>query len=350
METSSTQELLSQTPTAAATQPPSVGKRRDPGKSRLVVDDDRGPANPRHRTEPPGASSAHRSRRWRVIFAVGGVVALAALVPGVRYYLMTRSYEVTDAVVDGHIVHVAPPVAGRVLQVLVTDNQAVQAGDLLVQIDPMDFSLKLNQSIAAASVAHGLLEQARWQLLAAEVAQALAEIEVITTRASRKRTATKRTAAQLTVAQLKETAAVAQVNLARAQVATVEAGVAAAEAAVTQAGLELTDTEVRAPRSGRVMATNVETGEYVQVGKELLVLVSDNLEGPANFDADQHTIRPLTASSYEPEEHSASAILAMLLEDVWYSGPLAKSDEKRGEVGGHYQRIRTDAYTRAGER
>jgi len=39
------------------------------------------------------------------------------------------------------------------------------------------------------------------------------------------------------------------------------------------------------------MTTNVETGEYVQVGKELLVLVSDDLGGPANFKADQLTTR-----------------------------------------------------------
>jgi membrane fusion protein, multidrug efflux system len=256
-----------------------------------AVDDDREPANPRRRAEPPRAPSAHHGRR-RVIVAAGGVVTLAALVVGVYYYIAARGHEATAAAAaDGHIVHVAPQVAGRVLQVLVTDNQPVQAGDLLVQIDPVDFSMKLNQNLAAAAEARGLLEQARWQLLVAEAAQALAEGEVVTTRAPGKNTAAKRTAAQLTVAQLKATAAAAQVNLTRAQVATAEAGVAVAEAALTRAGLDLVETEVRAPRSGHVMTTNVEPGEYVQVGKELLVLVSDDLGGPANFKADQLTTR-----------------------------------------------------------
>jgi len=67
----------------------------------------------------------------------------------------------------------------------------------------------------------------------------------------------------------------------------------AAEAALTRAGLDLVETEVRAPRSGRVMTTHVEPGEYVQVGKELLVLVSEDLGGPADFKADQLTTRPL---------------------------------------------------------
>ena len=52
---------------------------------------------------------------------------------------------------------------------------------------------------------------------------------------------------------------------------------AAAAAALTQAALDLVDTEVRAPRSGRVMTTNIKTGEYAQVGKELLALVSEDL-------------------------------------------------------------------------
>jgi membrane fusion protein, multidrug efflux system len=290
METTSTQDLLPQTPPAATPQSPPMGKPRDTDGSLPAVDDDREPANSRGRAEPPGAPRAYHGRR-RVRVAAGVVVALAALVVGVHYYVAARGHEATKASVDGHIVHVAPQVAGRVLQVLVTDNQPVQAGDLLVQIDPVDFSMELNQSLAAANEARGLLAQARWQLLAAEAAQALAEVEVVTARAPGKNTAAKRTAAQLTVTQLKATAAVAKVNLAHAQVATAEAGVVAAEAALTRAGLDLVETEVRAPRSGRVLTTNVEPGEYVQVGKELLVLVPEDLGGPANFKVDQLTTR-----------------------------------------------------------
>jgi len=225
-----------------------------------------------------------------MILATGVVVALAASGVSIHYYVPARGPKATDAVVDGHIVHVVPQVAGRVLQVLVTDNQPVQAGDLLVQIDPEDFMAKVDLSIAMAAEARGRLEQARWQLLAAEAAQALAEDKAVTARARGKSTADKRTSAQLIVAQV---AAVAQVNLALAQIETAAAGVAAAEAALTQAGLHLTYTEVRAPRNGRVMTTNIETGEYVQVGKELLTLVADDLGGQTNFKADQLTTRPL---------------------------------------------------------
>jgi len=95
------------------------------------------------------------------------------------------------------------------------------------------------------------------------------------------------------MAQLKATAAALQVNLAQVQIATVEARVAAAEAALTRASLDVLATEIRAPRSGRVTITNVEPGEYVKAGKEILSLVSDDLRGPAHFKIDQLLPRPL---------------------------------------------------------
>ena len=290
MEITSTSELLTHAPADTAPQSPPMSKPRSASVSLPAVDDDREPASPHYRAEPPIVPSTYHGRWRRMILATGVVVALAALGVGIHYYVPARGPEATDAVVDGHIVHVVPQVAGRVLQVLVTDNQPVQAGDLLVQIDPVDFIAKVDLSIAMAAEARGRLEQARWQLLAAEAAQALAEDKAVTARARGKSTADKRTSAQLIVAQV---AAVAQVNLALAQIETAAAGVAAAEAALTQAGLHLTYTEVRAPRNGRVMTTNIETGEYVQVGKELLTLVADDLGGQTNFKADQLTTRPL---------------------------------------------------------
>ena len=54
-----------------------------------------------------------------------------------------------DANVDGHISAVAPKIAGNVVEVLVQDNQAVKAGDVLVRIDPRDFQAKVALAKAA---------------------------------------------------------------------------------------------------------------------------------------------------------------------------------------------------------
>jgi len=219
-----------------------------------------------------------------MILAAGVVMALAAAVVGAQYYVSAGGYEATDdAFVSGPVVHVAPQVAGRVLQVLVTADQPVQAGDLLVELDPVDFAVELEHALASAAEAAGRLEQASWQLLVAEAEQALAEAEVVAALEEGGTAVAGRPATELglTMAQLKEVVAVAQVNLARAQLETAGAGVVTAEAAVEQARRRLASTEVRAPRSGRVRTRSVEPGEYVQVGEELLALLADDLGGSA---------------------------------------------------------------------
>jgi membrane fusion protein (multidrug efflux system) len=274
MEPPSTHELPTQTPVAAARQPRPLNNPHRAGVPPPAVDDAREPASPRRRAELPGAQIARLGPWRRVILAVGVVVALAALVVGDQYY------------VAGPIVHVAPQVAGRVLQVLVTADQPVQAGDLLVEIDPVDFALELVQAGSSAAEARGRLEQASWQLLVAEAERALAEAEVIAAQAHGGNAAAERTDTELelTVAQLKETAAVAQVNLARAQLETAAAGIVTAEAALEQARRRLASTEIRAPQTGQVTTKNVEPGEYVQAGQELLALVADDLGDPATSE------------------------------------------------------------------
>ncbi len=292
METTFVPDSLPQTLPTATPQSTPVGKPHAGDMSSPPADDHRQPINPRRRATPPGALS-DRHGRGRIRVAAGSVVACVALAVSVHYYVAAHGHEATKAVVAGHIVQVAPQVAGQVLQVLVAANQAVQAGDLLVQIDPTDYVLKLQQSMAAANEALGLLEQARWQLLAAEAAQALAQGEILRARTSGKKRTAKRTTARWTMVELKATAAAVQVNLAQVQIATAEARVAASEAALTRASLDFLATEVRAPRSGRVRTTTVEPGEYVPVGKELLSLVSDDRRGPAQFKANQLPPRPL---------------------------------------------------------
>ncbi len=58
-----------------------------------------------------------------------------------------------DAQVDGHITPVASKIYGRVAKVLVTDNEAVKAGQLLAQIDPGDYQAAADQAKAALALA-----------------------------------------------------------------------------------------------------------------------------------------------------------------------------------------------------
>jgi len=98
--------------------------------------------------EPPKGLANPKVRR--MLFA-GGAVVLAASVALFAYYFNRESTD--DAQVDGHITPLASKVYGRVAQVLVDDNQAVKAGQVLVKIDPRDYQAALDQAKASLALA-----------------------------------------------------------------------------------------------------------------------------------------------------------------------------------------------------
>src|SRR5215471_2267718 len=98
----------------------------------------------------------------RLLFAVIGIVLLAGVVIGVRYWLHSRLYESTDdAFIEGHATQVSPKVSGYVQRIYITDNQQVKAGDLLVEIDPRDYEVRLAQARAALNAATARSKAAR---------------------------------------------------------------------------------------------------------------------------------------------------------------------------------------------
>src|SRR3984893_18033214 len=98
--------------------------------------------------EPPKGLANPKLRR--LLFLAGALV-LAAIIALILYY---HNRETTDdAQVDGHITPMASKVYGRVAQVLVEDNQAVKAGQVLVKIDARDYQAALDQARAALALA-----------------------------------------------------------------------------------------------------------------------------------------------------------------------------------------------------
>ena len=98
----------------------------------------------------PPRKPARRPWVWALASA-GAVVAIAA---GVAYYVYSLSFETTDdAFVDGHIIAVSARAAGHVAKVYVTDNQWVDEGELLAELDPSDYEARLAASEAALSAA-----------------------------------------------------------------------------------------------------------------------------------------------------------------------------------------------------
>src|SRR5437879_8518757 len=98
--------------------------------------------------EPPKGIANPKVKR----LVVGGGALVLAAVAGLFAYYHNRE-TTDDAQVDGHITPMASKVYGRVAQVLVDDNQAVRAGQVLVKIDPRDYQAALDQAKASLALA-----------------------------------------------------------------------------------------------------------------------------------------------------------------------------------------------------
>src|ERR1017187_944419 len=92
-----------------------------------------------------GAAAGGRRSFWRrrPVVVVGTLVLFGLLFLGLRYLAESLTHESSDdAFLDADVVSIAPRVPGQVTKVPVKSNQAVKAGDLLVEIDPRDLDRK----------------------------------------------------------------------------------------------------------------------------------------------------------------------------------------------------------------
>jgi len=121
----------------------------DENPSRSVVDlDEQSPSEASRSTGAVRGPSAYgRSKRRRNIVIL--IVVLAVIVGGVFLWRYLASYESTDdAQVDAHLYPVSARITGYVTKVNVNDNQWVEQGAVLVEIDPKDYEVAVAQAEA----------------------------------------------------------------------------------------------------------------------------------------------------------------------------------------------------------
>ena len=175
----------------------------------------------------------------RGVLIIAGAVLLIGAIIGVRYWLYARAHESTDdAFIDGHIIQISPKAAGYIAKIHVDDNQQVKAGDLLVEIDPRDYEVRVRQAQAALDAGLARENEAKRNVTltratsAATVQQARAAVQ-----RSRSEVASQQAGAaseQSTAAQ-----AAAAVGTAEANVAQTRAQVRAAQAEATRASADV---------------------------------------------------------------------------------------------------------------
>lgn len=108
-------------------------------------------------------TSDTRRRLYRrfVLYSVLVILLGVGVLYGMSLWHYYQTHESTDdAYIVGDIVPVSARVNGTVLSVHVEDHQTVEAGQLLVRLDPRDFELRLQQAEAAVAVATARLRQA----------------------------------------------------------------------------------------------------------------------------------------------------------------------------------------------
>jgi membrane fusion protein, multidrug efflux system len=252
---------------------------------------------------------------------VVGIIALVALVVAGGYgfkkwQFFTAHEETDDAQVEGDVSPVLPRVSGYVNKVLVVDNQHVDAGQSLMEIDSRELDLKVTAAQAALqnaeadkATADATLESTRAMALTAA-----ANVETAVVRRKKaaddlaRDTSLSQTGA-ITGSQFTDTKAIAdtadaqlasvrsEAKTAQAQIAVAAARVAAAQTATAEkaadleyARLERSYNFVPAPIAGLVSRKSVEPGQYVQSGQTLLSIASDsNVWVVANFKETQLT-------------------------------------------------------------
>jgi membrane fusion protein (multidrug efflux system) len=269
---------------------------------------------------PLHAAQRKRARPW--VKAVLIIAAIALVLFAVIYWLGSRNKLSTDdAYVDGRAAAVSPRVAGAVVSLDVTDNQFVHAGDALVHLDPRPFQLALDQAQAELSTARAQLAAQRQGRLVssrnfpAQLAQAQAQLRSARAALEKAQNDDRREhelSGTATTAQEADATAVA-LHQAQAQVAVAEAQVQAsgavparlsqveaevnqqqaaeidAQAKLDQAELNLGWSVVRAAQDGWVTKRDVEVGDYVAVGQQIMALVSPQVWITANFKENQLT-------------------------------------------------------------
>ncbi|MBV9488155.1 MAG: HlyD family secretion protein [Verrucomicrobia bacterium] len=193
-----------------------------------------------------------------------------------------------DAYVTSDIVIIAPEVSGPMLALHVVNDQVVAAGAPLFSIDPQPFQIEVDRQQATLELARANLRRAEDQvaLTVADIGAKQAEYD--DARKNRDRAvelAKGGVVAQETLDNFQKAFQVALANLNQAQAARViaqqqirvQSGTTKeTEAALAKATYELSRTQVRAPADGRVAPFQLRPGSYLEAGKPVIALVTDD--------------------------------------------------------------------------
>ncbi len=260
-------------------------------------------ALPEAAPEPVKKPKSGAVTRQAVVGTAAAVVAILGILYGISRWNFAMSHEETDdAQVEGHISPVLPRVPGYVSQVLVVDNQRVEQGQALIEIDPKELDLKVAEANAALQNAQAAKATAEASLASARASTVTAQANVETALVRQRKAAGDLardanlfktgaiTDSQLTDSKAAADTAAAQLEAVRSESKTADAQVAVASARVaaaqTEAAEKASDLDfarlqrsyctVTAPIGGLVSRKSVEPGQFIQSGQTLLSITAES--------------------------------------------------------------------------
>jgi len=231
-----------------------------------------------------------------------GTLALAAVLGSAAWGAYMGAPWTRDATVRAYVVTMAPEVAGRIVELHVADNEYVRKGDLLMVIDPTNYTIAVSQAEAAVQQAQASIhnidaqttvQQAQINANQAQLDQAKAALVFAQQQAARYQTLAKdgfgsvqnaqQYTSQLHQQEAAVETAVQDLTLAERQVASLKAQRVSAEASLAQANAQLRQAQVNlertrilSPVDGYVTNLLAQLGDYVNVGVNAISVVDAN--------------------------------------------------------------------------
>jgi membrane fusion protein (multidrug efflux system) len=234
------------------------------------------------------ANSNQKTNHARWILLAVLVLAGAGVL---TYWLLTRAYESTDnAFLDGDIIQISPRVAGQVARVHVSDNQHVNRGDLLLEIDPHDYEARLAE-------AQGKLGDTM-----ARSSGARSSLELTSTV----------TGAVLIQARAALDGAREQLSVLKARLAQDEANIHAAEAGAGQAEARRVAAEAEAARAAADAARYRALHQKDEISKQILDRAeTDARATAANLEAAKQMVAAAAAQLAQAKAAQASTLAVL---------------------------------------
>jgi multidrug resistance efflux pump len=179
------------------------------------------------------------------ILVTAAAVALAAVAAWQAWQYYMGAPWTRDGTVRAYVVKIAPQVAGEIVKLPIADNEFVHKGDLLMLIDPRNYSIAVRQAEAAVEQARAVAVNANAEMIRREKLNDIAvTMEERQTYIS--------------------------------QAANAEASYQSALANLDQARINFGRTQVRSPVNGYVTNLTAQLGDYANVGALMLSVVNSD--------------------------------------------------------------------------